>query len=187
MMKSIRKIVLSVLFVLCFFIFCSSPTLIYKNPKYNENKIYKIAVLPLEDAEGFPGSGDVVARILETSLLYTGKFETIERMQINKILEEQKLSLTGILEKPIELGKLLRADVIVTGSVTTWLKGVIGKGNFTTVGASVKAVDVKTGEVLWSMDKSNSANFFSDGMPVDSPCDMVAKKMCREMVADLFK
>ncbi len=78
MMKSTRKIVLTVLFNLIFFIFCSAPTLVYKNPKYNESTIYKLAVLPLDDAEGFPGSGDVVARILETSLLYTRKFEIID-------------------------------------------------------------------------------------------------------------
>jgi curli biogenesis system outer membrane secretion channel CsgG len=178
--------------ILAFFIVSctpSTPTLIYKNPEFDISKYKKIVVLPFKNAivEGKmqEGSGEIVSSIFETTLLSSGKFTVIERMQLEKIIKEQQLSSSWLIEEPVSMGKLVKADIVVVGSVTTWYKAGWGSG-YTTVGASIKAVSVETGITLWSIDKSSSATYFTDGIPVNSTCDIVAKKLCREMIEDLL-
>ncbi|MBI3585446.1 MAG: hypothetical protein HY096_16040 [Nitrospinae bacterium] len=86
-------------FIILFFIGCASaPPSIYKHPEFikNKNKVYKIAVLPFKDAKGSPDSGKTMADIFETTLLTSGKFEVVERMQLEKVLNEQGLNLSGL-------------------------------------------------------------------------------------------
>jgi curli biogenesis system outer membrane secretion channel CsgG len=169
--------------MICFCVSCtpSTSTLVYKNPKYDSYQTARVVVLPFKDAEAQVGSGEIVSSIFETTLLSTGKFEVVERRQLDKILTEQKLSLSGLIEDPVSVGKLVKADVVVIGTITTWFKAGWGSGN-TSVGASVKGIHVETGISLWSIDKTSSATFFGDGLPQNSTCDLVAKKLCREMI-----
>lgn len=57
---------------------------------------------------------------LITRLFRTGRFEVVERRLLTKIFAELKLSLTEIfdLETIKELGQMLEADAIVTGTIT---------------------------------------------------------------------
>ena len=174
---------LSVIILICFFSSCTPSTsaLIYKNLKYDSYKTTRVVVLPFKDAEAQAGSGEIVSSIFETTLLSTSQYEVVERRQLDKILAEQKLSLSGFIEDPVSVGKLVKADVVVIGTVTTWYKAGWGSG-YTTVGASIKGIHAETGITLWSIDKTSTATYFTDGLPTNSTCDIVAKKMCREMM-----
>ncbi|MBU1182127.1 MAG: CsgG/HfaB family protein [Pseudomonadota bacterium] len=61
----------------------------------------KIAVLDFQlQGEGFETKdmGIIVAEWFITALVKAGRFEVIERGLIQKLLEEQKLSMTGIVD-----------------------------------------------------------------------------------------
>jgi len=82
----------------------------------------KIAVLDFQlQGEGFETSdmGNIVAEWLITALVKAGRFEVVERRLLQKILEEQKLVMTGIVDEnsATELGKLLGVKIIISGSV----------------------------------------------------------------------
>jgi len=49
-----------------------------------------------------------------------GKFDVVERELLSKVMEEQKLSLTGAVSESsaVEIGKLAGADYILTGTIT---------------------------------------------------------------------
>lgn len=85
--------------------------------------------------------GYLVSEILSGELGKGKHFILVERMQMEKVLEEQKLALTGILdsEKSVEVGNLLGAQAIISGSV-------IEAGNFFIVNA--RMVDVEKGQVI---------------------------------------
>ena len=55
-----------------------------------------------------------------TRIFTTGKFEVVERNLLQKVLEEQKLGMTGYIdqETAISLGQILGVDAIITGSIT---------------------------------------------------------------------
>ena len=82
----------------------------------------KIAVLDFDlKGEGFETEdmGAIVAEWFITALVKEGRFDVIERSLLNKILEEQKLGISGVVdeETATQLGKLLGVKVIISGSV----------------------------------------------------------------------
>jgi len=85
---------------------------------FAQNKT-RIAVLSFEAKNVNQETADAVADILHTELFNTNRFEVIERQAINKILEEQKLQMTGItdMSQAAEIGKMLNVEKILIGSV----------------------------------------------------------------------
>ncbi|MFH0982554.1 MAG: CsgG/HfaB family protein [Planctomycetota bacterium] len=80
----------------------------------------KVAVLDLEELGDETVSGQcgrLVSRMLSTSLINTGKFEVIERQQLDKLMQERDLTTAQIAASPGELGKVLGLDYVVLGSV----------------------------------------------------------------------
>jgi len=80
----------------------------------------KIAIVEFSDLNGnITQFGKYISEELITRLFKTDKFNVIERQLLNKIITEQKLSLTGIIDPKSakELGKILGVDAIVSGTI----------------------------------------------------------------------
>lgn len=82
----------------------------------------KIAVLDFEligDKFETEGMGAILSEWFITSIVKSGRFDVVERAMLQKILAEQKLHTTGIIDdsSASELGKILGVKVIITGSV----------------------------------------------------------------------
>jgi TolB-like protein len=80
-----------------------------------------VAVVEFTDLQGNTTDfGRFLAEELITRLMETEKFRVIERQLLNKIIAEQKLSLTGVVDPASakQLGKILGVDAIVSGTVT---------------------------------------------------------------------
>ncbi|MFA4909500.1 MAG: CsgG/HfaB family protein [Desulfobacteria bacterium] len=90
--------------------------------------------------------------VLTSSLLRANRFRIIERNQIAKILREQQLQLTGLMNEGNyeKIGKLLGADYIIIGSITDawWGSDVITHQSSIT--GSFRIVSVSTGSTLSS-------------------------------------
>jgi curli biogenesis system outer membrane secretion channel CsgG len=81
----------------------------------------KIAIIEFSDLEGNEiKMGKYIAEELTTRLFKTKKFEVVERSMLEKILKEQQLSMTGLLDEASarQLGKLLGVDAICSGTIT---------------------------------------------------------------------
>lgn len=84
----------------------------------------RIAVLALENNTTLSilGSrlGFAAADELTTQLVKTGEFAVVERQQIESVLAEQKLGMSGAVDAATaaRIGKLLGAQAVVTGSIT---------------------------------------------------------------------
>ena len=63
--------------------------------------------------------GAIVAEWFITALVKEGRFEVVERGLLKKILNEQKLVMTGVVDESTatKIGKLLGVKVIISGSV----------------------------------------------------------------------
>jgi len=80
-----------------------------------------IAVIEFTDLQGnVTDFGRYLAEELITRLYDTEKFKVIERQQLNKVIAEQKLSLSGVIDPASakQLGKILGVDAIVSGTTT---------------------------------------------------------------------
>jgi DNA-binding beta-propeller fold protein YncE/TolB-like protein len=88
----------------------------------NEPERMRIAIADFETMGGdldFKDVGSIVAEWLITSFVQSGRFEVVERSQLQKILEEQKLALSGLVaqESAVKLGKVLGVKVIISGTL----------------------------------------------------------------------
>jgi TolB-like protein len=84
----------------------------------------KIAVLDFQmqgEQTNTKDMGKIVAEWLITGLVETGRFDVIERRLLEKLLEEQKLGVTGMIDanSAAQLGKVLGVKIIVSGTVTS--------------------------------------------------------------------
>lgn len=88
-------------------------------------KIKRVAVVPFTGPRGSASfSGAVVSERLVIQILARGELDLIERRQLDKILEEQRLGVFGIMDQDTvkTLGKVLGVDAILTGTIVE-LKG----------------------------------------------------------------
>jgi TolB-like protein len=93
-------------------------------PAHAQFKKTKIAVLDFQmqgEQTSSKDMGKIVAEWLITGLVETGRFDVIERRLLEKLLEEQKLGVTGAIDpnSAAQLGKILGVKIIVSGTVTS--------------------------------------------------------------------
>jgi len=82
-----------------------------------------VAVFPFDDTRGPAPEkklGYSLAEMLTTALIQSGKFQVVERAQLEKLLQEQSLGQTGALEQEtaVEVGKILGVQAVVVGSIS---------------------------------------------------------------------
>jgi len=101
-----------------------------------------IAVVEFADLEGrVTNLGRFLAEELITRFHETEKFKVIERQLLNKIITEQKLTLTGIVDPASakKLGQILGVDAIVSGSVSELA---------TVLRVNARLISTETGEIF---------------------------------------
>jgi TolB-like protein len=114
------------------------------------DKKSNLAVFPFEDRNVKMEQaeiGETVSEMLITALIQTGSFKMVERTQMDKLLEEQALGLTGAIddETAVEVGNLIGVDAIVVGSVSLFEKRLE---------LDARVIDVNNGEVLTAASSS---------------------------------
>ena len=91
-------------------------------PARAEFKKTKIAVLDFQIQGGRndnPDMGKIVAEWFITALVQEGRFDVIERRLLEKVIEEQKIGVSGLVDESSasKLGKVLGAKIVITGTV----------------------------------------------------------------------
>jgi hypothetical protein len=158
--------------------------------KYN---VKTIAILDFEDRNQeiykkfFPEASKVTTESIESAFVGLG-FTIVERNQISKIFKEWKLSQTGItVEESKKIGKLLNADVIILGSVTTYIQGGIPSKTVTkqiektSFGFTLKGLDVESGSTLFS---GNYFKKFDNILNYVNPINECVNVLIEEMIKD---
>lgn len=87
----------------------------------------KIAVVELVDLNGnVTELGKYISEELITRLFRTKKYRVVERQLLNKILAENKLQLSGIVDETTakQIGKILGVDAICTGTITDLIDNI---------------------------------------------------------------
>jgi TolB-like protein len=83
-------------------------------------KSTKVAVIEFTNLEGkVTGLGKYLAEELTTRLFLTGRFQIVERRLMNKMIDEQKLNASGLIDEKnaIKFGSILGVDALTTGTI----------------------------------------------------------------------
>ena len=130
-----------------------SPTssILIVTKKYDPNKSTQVgsrlavAVLPFEADKVGLQYKDGVSNEMINQLVGLQRFRVIERSAMEKIVSEQKIQASGVVDdrSAVKLGKIAGADALVIGSITV----IDGK-----VKVSARLVDVETAETIVAQD-----------------------------------
>ncbi|HMG75026.1 MAG TPA: FlgO family outer membrane protein [Pyrinomonadaceae bacterium] len=149
-----KKVILSLCMVICVAA-CASPVWAQSGldqrvselsqqiaGKMSAKQKTNVAVVEFTDLQGnVTDFGRFLAEELVTRLGDLEKFKVIERQLLNKIIAEQKLSLSGVVDPASakQLGKILGVDAIVAGTVTNLAQNVR---------VNARLISTETGEVF---------------------------------------
>jgi len=91
--------------------------------------------------------------MLTTALIKTGRFRMIDRKHIKKVIDEQKFQISGMVDTAtaVKIGKLLGAQVIVTGSITEMgcsAASFIAKVTSCRASMDIQLINVETAEII---------------------------------------
>ncbi|HQO40842.1 MAG TPA: CsgG/HfaB family protein [Spirochaetota bacterium] len=94
---------------------------IYIKDRNGLQKEIRIAVFPFKDAPGSDGAGSGVAfaDALTGELIKIDNWQVIERSQLEKIVQEKSLNMTGMTDADYtKIAQISRVDYVVVGSVS---------------------------------------------------------------------
>jgi len=125
----------------------------------------RVAILGFSDLRAdkikkkYPLSTKVLVEKIIAGLSRKG-FSVIDRENIEKILKEQQLSMTGLIdeEEAVQVGKLSGAELVLIGSINEYQRTIYPKVK---MNLTLKAISVEKGVVVSSIDVSISkSNWF---------------------------
>jgi len=127
-----------------------------------------IAVLDLETIGLNLGEATILTQRLTTKLISIGKYDVVERANMDKILKEQKFQKSGCTDSEcaVEIGQLLNTDYIVIGSVNKF-------GSTWTLDA--RLIDVGLGKGIISAEYTMKGEI--DGL-ITTGITSIAKQLC---------
>lgn len=122
-----------------------------------------VAVVDFTDQTGknLPGIGEASTEILSTLLHKTGAFRVVERTKLKAIITEQGFTMSGLVDSTsnaVQVGKLVGADFLITGSVLTYGEkvvrfkgyGVSTEKTITELTVNIKILNMNTGNIEYA-------------------------------------
>lgn len=156
----------------------------------------------------YHGGAEATQDVFVTELVKSGKFRVVEREQLEALMQEKNLTLSGDLDPAtaVRVGKILGVNYLLTGSVTEYgvtdtgahapgvrrLPGFsAGKRNFVAA-VNARLIDTSTGEIVWAdegrgEESSVKVNVggFGGGADDSRMFDKVMKPIIQQLVASM--
>jgi curli biogenesis system outer membrane secretion channel CsgG len=124
--------------------------------------------------------GAAVANAVSPELMNIPNVILIERSQLEKILNEHQLSLSGVVNNPdfTLLGKILPVDALLIGNVTNFTYWHEAESWGASVAYSARLVNIHTGEVLFTINCSaQKHNGIADKMSQELAKEAIRKAL----------
>ncbi len=134
----------------------------------------RIAVIKIENKSPYGGAqiGPALEDWMVQGLVNSGKFRVMERKDLDTVLSEQSLSLSGAVDEKtaVQVGKLLGCQLVVIGAVTDFSRHKSGAegafgigfnvGKTTAEGTvNIKLVNTTTAEIVYTGSESGKQSF----------------------------
>jgi hypothetical protein len=137
--------------------------------KIDEGKLPKYVLAIIGDATEIKEANLDLGQLLQDEINKIGRVTIIDRNNMDKIIAEQKLALSGLTEESgIEIGQILGADFLILSSIISNSQQKVDKLAYDSmeikVTVQVKLLNVNTSEVFMSLngDGETSAKLITD-------------------------
>jgi len=155
------------------------------------------------------GGAEAAQDVFVTELVKSGKFRVVEREQLEALMQEKNLTLSGDVDpkSAVRIGKLLGVNYLLTGAVTEYgeegtdvhtpglrgrLPGVSVNKKVFTAAMNARLIDTSTGEIVWADEargeEGNAKVYvggFGGGKNDQRMFDKVLKPVIQQLVASI--
>jgi TolB-like protein len=138
----------------------------FANPKFNFAFVQKVAVLPFDNLSNDRQAGDRATRLTITELLASGATDVVEPGEVQAALIQIVGATPGRAVSPsteqvIALGKALKVQGLLLGSVTQSENLRSGAVPIPVVTLDMHLVETETGATVWATTQSAKGGSFS--------------------------
>lgn len=152
---------IAVLSLILFLASCTSvDKSVFIKDKQSLKKPLRIAVLSFVDAPKYPGSGVSIADALTNELVRISNWDLVERSQIEKILKEKSLDMTGLTDAQMtDIAKIAKTDYVIIGSVSDYYYDrqfyIVPK---TKIAFNARIINTQTGSIVGTLRYNRETN-----------------------------
>lgn len=137
-------------------------TTVFLHDAYNFQYVERVAVIPFDNASENQGAGIRSTRIFTSELLAAKAFDVVEPGEVARVLEQYNIVRTAKLstEQILAIGKDLRVQGLILGSVTESASVRSGSSLTHKVTMVVRMVDTEVGTTVWSATATGGGRGF---------------------------
>jgi len=146
--------------VMCFFCGILTSCASYHQQYIQKDVIFSkdrnIAVLPFYNLTAYPHAGRIVSDLVQTELYAQTDFQIMDQSEVISQLTKENDDIEMIMnqKKAITIGKMLKVDTVIYGSVTEF-RYKRNLNEVPVVSISIRLLDVNANRVLWAGSKSS--------------------------------
>jgi len=124
--------------------------------------VKNVAVLPLENLTNEKAAGEIIGRLVISELLASGLVNVVVPGEVRSAVNDLSIKNTSSLNKKQikELGRALRVQGIVMGSVEQYGYAKIGSSTAPEITISLMMTETGTGDIIWSVTRRSGADGF---------------------------
>ena len=128
------------------------------------NEITTVAILPFKNKSEKKGSEDILRKCFFANLTTKG-YNVLRLEEVDERLNLDAINASNLDREDVyKVGRIVKADAIVYGTVTKCSKKFFGIYSQVVMGAEMKMVEVRSSKVIWQADHVEKTH--SDSMPV---------------------
>ena len=128
---------------------------------YLEAALPRVAVVPFDNQSARQGTTNIESILeeirsnIEIDIVQTGKFDSLDRTQIKRLLDEIKFDHTALVDPATaaQYGKMVGAQYLVLGTIT----GLANKGGEMIAHLSLRMIEVETARIYLAGRGSGSS------------------------------
>ncbi len=131
-----------------------------------------VAVMPFDNKGASRDLGEIILDKMITVLVNQGRFKVMERAQLDKILQEQSLGSSGVIDATTaaQIGRGIGVDGIIIGSVAAAASGSIS--------IDARVIDTESAAIIVAEDIYSGS---SDAQSVKNAIENLANKIVEEL------
>ena len=176
---------------LAFLIACAAPAPRYQDKEMDFGSMRSVAVMPFANLARETVAGDRVRDVFVTMLLATGAVYVVPHGEVVRALGAITVAQPSSpsIDDVVKLGKVLKVDAIVTGTVREYGEVRSGSSSGNVVSLSIQIIETATGKVVWAASSTQGGVSTADRLlgSGGTPMNQATEAAVNDLLNKLFK
>lgn len=170
---------------------CSTTGRRYLDPNMDFGAVRSVAVMPFVNLSRETAAAERVRDVFATMLLSTGALFVVPVGEVQNAITTQSLQTpaTPSAEAVTKLGRILKVDAIITGTVREYGEVRSGNTSGNVVSISVQMIETTSGKLVWSASSTRGGVSMADRLLGSSgtPMNQVTEEAVDDLIGKLFE